>query len=99
MISKEEAQETLKNMAENFPTLYVEGQRNDFAVDWCILHCIAQGTCDPTINHPTSLCRGTVDHLDLADRVETIKPYLKSWWITGNIDYYIQQTPAYWNKA
>lgn len=97
MISKEEAQEALKNMAENFPTFYVEGQRNDFAVDWCILHCIAQGTCAPTIEVPSDSLAN--DRLDLIDRMETIKPYLKAWWLTGDIYEYMQQTTAYWNQA
>lgn len=90
MISKEEAREALKNMEENFQTLYVVGQRNDFAVDWCILHCIANGIEDPGIE-------ALDDNRDLIERINTIEGYLRGWWQTGNIDCYMQQTLAYWN--
>lgn len=100
-ISQEEAKVTLEIMEENFANLYVQGQRNDFAVDWCCLVCIREGKvptdrfCLTGVPEPITASSNSASYDDFKDRVFAIERYLQSWF-DDDIEHYMIHVPNHW---
>lgn len=78
----------------NFDENYIEGWRNDIAVDFCIACKVLDMNPNVAKGH---LNLSTIDMMDLDERINTIIPYADSWYMTGNIWNY-SLIPYEWEK-